>query len=297
MACYHPIEAYQSQSGGPLSFRETKHHDKSVDIPCGRCVGCRLEYSRQWAVRCLHESKCHKWSWFLTLTYDDDKVPALGSLSRADPQLFLKRLRRHFSEEPTRFFGCGEYGEATSRPHYHLLIFGPKFTDLRTWSDSKHGRLWTSATLDKLWTHGRVLVGEMTFKSAAYVARYSLKKVTGDLAKIHYRVLDTSTGEVGSRLPEFAMMSRRPGIGAEFYRRFRSDIYPRGRVVVNAREAPPPRFYDKRYAVDDPIKFEELQIKKELDIYAKRIDNSWERLAVKEEVAKARLTFKRRNLT
>lgn len=296
MACYHPIEAYQGKNGGPLSFRETKHHDKIVDIPCGRCVGCRLEYSRQWAVRCLHESKCHKFSWFFTLTYDDDKIPPLGSLSRVDPQLFLKRLRRHY-EEQLRFFGCGEYGDQTGRPHYHMLIFGLKLTDLRTWSDSQYGRLWSSPTIDKLWTHGRVLIGEMSFKSAAYVARYALKKVTGDLAAPHYRVVDVATGEIGSRLPEFAMMSRRPGIGAEFYRRFRRDVYPHGRVVVNGREAPPPRFYDKRFEVDSPLEYEELKIKKELDIYAKRIDNSWERLVVKEEVAKARLSFKKRYLT
>lgn len=239
MPCYHPLPAWYAkrlnESGKRgVTFRLSDGWSSHpVELPCGRCVGCRLERSREWAVRCVHESKAWDVSSFVTLTYSDEQLPDRGSLRPRDFVLFMKRLRK---EVPgVRFFQCGEYGEKLSRPHHHAILFNCGFSD-RVLLREKFGvRLYRSAQLERLWPFGISSVGDATFESAAYVARYAMKKVTGPGAAEHYQ----------GRVPEYLTMSRRPGIGRGFIEKFRGDVYPWDEVISRGHRMKPPRYYDK----------------------------------------------------
>lgn len=145
-------------------------------------------------------------------------------------------------------------------------------------------KVYVSPQLTRLWPHGFSYVGDVNFESAAYVARYALKKVVGTRDDLNRLVVE-STGEVLN--PEYVTMSRRPGIGTAWYKNYKSDVYPLGDRVIRGREMRPPRFYDKLYAVDDPVGFEDLQFRRESVLDKK--DNTVYRLAVKEEVTNSRL--------
>lgn len=294
MPCYHPVRAYQPDGGGSVVFREVRN-SREIWLSCGQCVGCRLERSRQWAVRCMHEAQLHgPNNSFVTLTYAPAKLPPGGSLCYRDVQLFFKRVRKERGR--FRYVVCGEYGEQLQRPHYHVIFFGLSWPDQQYWTKRQGNEMYRSPTLERLWPDGQSLIGSVTFQSAAYVARYSMKKVNGPNAPDHYRRVDLETGEVTQLQPEFLRMSLKPGIGARWLQKYLSDVYPRGKVVVNGREANPPRYYEKKYEELDPHAADELRAEREFLMYPKRLDNSRERLAVKETVAEARLKFKKREL-
>ena len=170
-------------------------------VACGQCVGCRLERSRQWAIRCVHESQMHEQNCFITLTYSDEFLPENGSLQLKHFQDFMKRLRFHVGGG-IRFFHCGEYGEENGRPHHHAIIFNHDFADKKVWKTNNGVVLYRSKILEELWPYGFATVGCVSFESAAYVARYITKKVNGDMADSHYL----------GREPEYITMSRRPGV-------------------------------------------------------------------------------------
>ncbi len=240
--CFCPLEGFRSPSGA-FVFARIKSIGLAMTVPCGRCVGCKLERSRQWAVRCMHEASLHADTSFITLTYDDEHVPRFGSLLMDDWQKFFKRLRRRVGK--VRFFGCGEYGEQFGRPHYHACLFGLDFPDKVLWTTRGVHDVFRSDLLESVWTYGQSEIGSLTFESAAYVARYCVKKITGKMAEAHYQCVDPETGEMGSRLPEFATMSRRPGIGAGWFDLYSDEVYPSDEVIVNGKAAKPPRFYDR----------------------------------------------------
>jgi hypothetical protein len=266
-----------------------------IDLPCGQCIGCRLERSRQWAVRCLHESSLHQENSFITLTYDDSNIPPGGSLRYDDFQRFMKRLRK-FSKRKITFYMGGEYGEQLARPHYHACIFGYDFPDKVYFSKSSDGsKLYTSAILGKLWPYGMSSVGSVTFASAAYIARYCVSKVNGDLAKRHYETI-TDDGEVIQRVPEFNHMSLKPAIGKRWLDKYMTDVYPRDYVIVNGVKTKPPAYYDTIFEKLDPGEFSEIVASRELDMQQFRSDNTFDRLAVKEAVKKAASSFLKRSL-
>ena len=255
MPCTSPLSAWQSPSGGRLEF-SPRDDSPMLLVPCGRCTWCRLERSRQWALRCQHESSLHERSCFLTLTYRE--MPAGGSLSKRHLQGFLKRLRRCLSPSRIRFFSCGEYGEKFSRPHYHLLIFGEDFSFDR---QAISHQLFLSPTVSKLWPFGFHSIGAFSVEAAAYTARYCLKKVSGpSFSKgLHYR----------SRVPEFTQMSRRPGIGAGWFDRYKFDVFPsdlnnEGVVDSNGRLGRPPRYYDKLLDREMPAMLADLKARRRL---------------------------------
>lgn len=295
MACFKPLSAYQ-QVDGSVVFVECGDVLRALTLPCGQCVGCRLERSRQWAVRCMHEAQMHERNSFVTLTYSDEYRPVGDSLVYRDFQLFMKRLRKE--KKSVRFYMCGEYGEEFGRPHFHACLFGCHFEDRAYWSKSPAGeKLYRSAQLERLWPFGFASVGEVTFESAAYVARYVMKKITGQRAEEAYRVVDSETGEVVERVPEFNRMSLRPGIGARWLEKFQSDVYPGGRVVVNGRECRAPRYYDKKFESFDAVAFEDVAYGRFLEGVARAADNTAERLAVREKVARARVGFLKRSIS
>ncbi len=245
-------------------------------------MGCRLERSRQWALRCVHESQLHSKNVFVTLTYSDEFLPDDRGLHVEDWQKFAKRVRKR--RGPFRFFHCGEYGEATLRPHYHALLFGLDFPD-QVEVAHKGRPIFSSPELRDLWGLGHVTVGPVTYESAAYVARYVMKKITGSAAAEHYSRVD-SNGETWNVRPEYTTMSRRPGIGSNWFDRFSSDVFPRDEVVHDGRRFRPPRFYDSKLESSELAKIK----RKRLDAVCKHVvDLTPERLAVRETVAAARL--------
>ena len=291
MPCYHPLNAMRSSSG--IQF--TGDTIGNIKIPCGRCVGCRLERSRQWSVRIMHESQLHAANSFITLTYDDAHVPSDYSLRYPDFQKFMKRLRKH-TGLPIRYYMCGEYGETFSRPHFHSCIFGFRPEDGVEFSKSGHNPIYTSEVLSKLWPFGFSSFGELTFESAAYVARYVMKKITGDAAKSHYEVIDDATGEVIQRVPEFAHMSLKPGIGSGWYDKFHSDVFPHDEVIARGLPCKPPRYYDKLLKRTNPVMHDEIKLQRVLDNYSKWRDNTPERLKIKETVKNAQISNLRRKI-
>ncbi|MDR1367216.1 MAG: hypothetical protein LBJ76_00670 [Candidatus Accumulibacter sp.] len=208
----------------------------------------------------MHEASLHDENCFITLTYDDEHLPENGSLCYSHFQLFMKRLRKKFTGKRISFYMCGEYGDTTSRPHYHAILFNHTFPDLeylkKTGSDAK---IYTSEILSKLWPYGMSSIGSVTFESAGYVARYCLKKVTGDDSRYHYSVLDRETGELTPLVPPFSHMSLRPGIARDFFVRFRDDCFPSDIVVVNGRKVNPPKYYDRLYKRMNPDGFRDVK--------------------------------------
>lgn len=316
MPCYHPITAYRSRTGRnkdgkwPIVFNATEGYaDKKLQLPCGKCIGCRLEKSRQWAMRCLDESKMHKNNCFITLTYNDDHLDSTGSLNKRDFVLFMKRLRKKYGSG-IRFFHCGEYGEKGLRPHHHACIFGFDFSDKQLYAVRNNVPLYTSKGLMDLWTDskgnsiGYSTIGEVTFESAAYVARYCTKKITGAKAEDHYK----------GRMPEYCTMSRMPGLGRMFYEKFKDDFYRndinviRGNVVCK-----PARYYDKLYdqtsgkliprletlkkgdKIETNIKSFDLIKHRRMSASLKNPDNDPDRLDVKEFIKGEKFKLLRRS--
>lgn len=211
---------------------------------------------RDWAIRMMHEAREHEANCFLTLTLDDKALPADRSLDVRHWQLFAKRARKRGLR--FRYFMAGEYGEEKLRPHYHACMFGEDFSaDRFYFKDAPSGApLFCSPLLNDLWSLGFASIGTLTFDSACYVAKYCTKKVTGKNADAHYERVNLATGETWKVRPEFATMSRRPGLGSEFYRKFGKEVFDNDSVIYNGREARPPRYYDKLFSVDDPETYE-----------------------------------------
>ena len=142
MPCYSPLIAWRAKHINPsgktslvFNQRDAAQPDDPVQLPCGQCIGCRLEKSRQWAMRIAHESSLYDQNCFLTLTFSDEHLPQNLSVSKRDLQLFMKRLRKHFAPRKIRFFQCGEYGELNMRPHYHSILFNVDFPDKYLWRE------------------------------------------------------------------------------------------------------------------------------------------------------------------
>lgn len=298
MPCFKPLTAYRS-NGGSVVFSELSRSGsvKTLSLPCGKCAGCRLERAREWALRCMHEASMHEENCYVTLTYSDMCLPDFRSLDYRDFQAFIRRLRVRELGREIRFYMCGEYGDEKWRPHFHALIFGYDFPDKVYWRKSPSGdSLFRSAILEGLWTGGFSSIGRVTFESASYVARYVMKKITGQEAETHYEYVDPVSGEVFRRVPEFNRMSLKPGIGARWLDKYESDVYPSGKVVMRGHEGMAPRYYDKRYKKRHPEKFENLEYVREREARLRYLDNTPERLAVKEKVKVAQLLMLKRKL-
>lgn len=260
--CTSPLKAYRTADGAVVFNPHRQDTVQDLELPCGQCWECRFKRSRDWAVRCMHEAQLHKSNAFITLTYAPEHLPADNSLHYDDFQRFMKRLRKRFKGTNIRFYMCGEYGENFGRPHFHACLFGIDFPDKKFLTKNKNGDcLYTSNILQDLWPFGISSIGDVNFQSAAYVARYIMKKITGDRAFKHYNEVDEDGVINGSRTPEFTRMSLKPGIGAGWLEKYRSDVYPHDHVIVKGRPVKPPRYYDKKYADVDPFDFDEIQYK------------------------------------
>lgn len=303
MACYHPLTAWKmpymvaGQLKYEISFKECSDSIQ-MSLPCGQCIGCRLEKSRQWAMRCMHEAQLYENNCFITLTYDDTHLPSDQSLHYEHFQKFLKRFRKSLNGVKIRYYMAGEYGENFGRPHFHACIFGYDFHDKKLWKRTASGSLiYRSEHLETLWPFGYSSIGDVNFESAAYVARYIMKKQTGKHSEKHYQYTSLETGEIVQMTPEFNKMSLKPGIGAEWYKKYRSDVYPHDYVVVRGKKVRPPKYYDSKYKTDYPYEYDELIYQREKRAKLNFADNTSDRLAVKEQVAEAKLQKLKRTLT
>lgn len=295
MPCHHPLQAvFSLRADGKKNITFSNINaklfhmgvkplgDNNISIPCGKCMGCRLERSRQWAVRCLHESKMYDNNCFITLTYDDDNLAKYvpdGSLNREHFQLFMKRLRTKYSNDKIRVFYCGEYGENLGRPHFHACLFNFDFPDKKFWKRSCDEKLYISDALYSLWPFGFHGIGSVTFESAGYIARYCTKKINGDMAKAHYQ----------GRTPEFVGMSLKPGIGKPWLDKFgKTDVFPHDEVIVRGAKCKPPRYYDKVLESIDPERFADIRESRQSRAEEKEDDNTYSRLLIKEKCLEAR---------
>jgi len=272
-----------------------------------------MERARQWGLRCLHEKKMWKHNFFATLTYNDEFLPPGGSLCLRDVQLFMKRLRKaklSNVNNPVRFFLAGEYGEENRRPHYHALLFNVQFGGLKRIGQNARGEaMYSSSELSELWSvdgqsMGHCSLGEVTFDSAVYCAKYAMKKLnvsenSSDEARAayaaRYHVYDLD-GVVHERVPEFAVMSRRPGIGALYYEKYGREVLEHDSVIVDGREVRPPRFYDTRSEAVDPVIFMRNKRKRKRMGVLARFDNTAERLLVKKRLMEIAAEKKERKL-
>lgn len=286
MPCYHPITAYRSRRVTPagkipLTFDPAESSGVTLQVPCGRCIGCRLDRVRDWTDRLMLEHRHHDEAIFVTLTYHPDKLPLGGTLVPRHFTLFLKRLRKSLPQK-IRFFHCGEYGSQLSRPHYHAIIYGYKPKDAILIKGGEFP-LYTSPTLESIWGHGFITFGDVTRQSCAYVAGYVVKKINGEQAEQHYTrtKVDGTTYRVH---PEYVTMSRRPGIASQFYEDFSTDIYPLDNLIVDGARHPVPKIFDRKLDKDNPSLLQSLKARRKKRARKSR-DNTPERLRSREQFA------------
>lgn len=245
-------------------------YDLPATVPCGQCIECRLKASRETAIRCMHEAERHERNTVITLTYATENLPAKGSIEPAHAVKFIKDLRAweeyragKGGRPPATFktYGCAEYGEKGHRPHYHIILFGFDFDD-KVQANGMPPGYYTSDTLTEKWGRGGTQLMDLTFESAAYVARYITKKLTGPRAQ-----------EYGDRLPEQTVCVTQKGLGKDWYNEWKEEIYNGDQVYRNTntgRRIPmrPPKYYDRRYEIENERDYE--RIKKERRIKNKK---------------------------
>jgi len=307
MTCFYPLKAFRTLNGG-IVFSDHKGGEP-LTLPCGQCIGCRIDRSRQWALRCVHEASLHgSENCFITLTYNAENLPPDCGLIKRDFQLFMKNLRQYLKPKKIKFYMCGEYGEKFNRPHYHALIFGHNFDDWLYLFDSPSGEaIYTSPTLEKIWDRGFVTLGHVTFESAAYCARYILKKINGPLADQvdsktglkHYERINTFTGEICEVLPEYSSMSRGGrsgrGIAHDWITRYSSDVYPKDFTTVRGNRVRPSRYYDNYLKNIDIDMYDDIKAGRALKAYESE-DNTESRLSSKRKICEAQLTNLKRTI-
>ena len=233
----------------------------------------------------------HMFNSFVTLTYDDDHLPEYNSLNYKHFQDFMKRLRK--SHNGVRFYMCGEYGEDFSRPHYHALLFNCFFPDRKKHSIGDSGSvIYTSEALTKLWPYGFSTIGDVTFESAAYVARYITKKITGEKADDHYK----------GKLPEYTTMSRggnvkgSRGLGSSWFKDYKLDVFPSDQVVLRGKVMKPPRAYDKWLEQDDVGQYTTIKLDRKAKALENAADNTAARLKAKEQCKLAQFALLKRGM-
>ncbi len=298
MACFKPLRGWVAKAPGRngglrIVFNRSMSHGMEMSVPCGQCIGCRLQRGGSWAIRCVHEAQLYDENCFITLTYRPENMPADGSLDKTHFQKFIKRLRRRFAGRTIRYYMCGEYGERLSRPHYHACLFNFEFPDKRFFRDVNGYSLYTSKMLEEVWKLGFCTIGELNYETAAYCARYIVKKVTGDMAGPHYERVDLLTGEIYQLVSEYTTMSRgrRPdgGIGYRWYQKYGDEVFPEDEVVMNGRLVKPPRYYSDMFQHENPEEYEQLRLRRHEFFLEHQEDCTPERLKVREQVKLAQI--------
>lgn len=297
MPCSFPLRGFRAKSGKLTFNLSQSYSDLPLEVPCGQCKWCRLNRSRQRALQCLHEASQHSQNAFLTLTYDDSHLPPFGSLVKSHFQLFMKRYRKWLNSHRISYYMCGEYGDQSHRPHYHALLFGHDFSDKKFLKSTHSGdKLYTSEKLSQLWTHGFCTIGDLTFESAAYVARYVTKKMTGKKAALKYgEIVNIQTGEITPRrIPEYGHPSH--GLGKKWFAKYMDDTYPSDSVALRGKLMKPPKYYDKLYAELHPEEFEKIKCARIALAKKSAEENTWERRLASEKIKSQQASLLKRTL-
>lgn len=269
----YSLARFSQLSGKQLKYEDLMYNPRVMLIPCGQCIGCRIRQREDWATRIELEARNYPKEevWFITLTYDDDHVPGMivktGEIMRKvqytwkpgekrpssvqillyeDIQKFLKRLRKAYRGK-LRYFVAGEYGEQTARPHYHMILYGWKPTDLENLYKIHHNGYYTSEWLKGLWKMGQIQIAQAVPETYRYVAGYVTKKmyeIDGKKANAYY--------ELGQTKP-FACMSLKPGLGDKYYQEHKEEIWKQGYIqCTNGKRAQIPRYYEKQMEAENP---------------------------------------------
>lgn len=314
MPCNFPIQAYRSGKVGPNGKKTVVFDSKkgnihtAFEVPCGKCIGCRLDHSRMWAMRCSLEASMHEKNSFVTLNYSDENKTQLGLQKgvsknpfrygkeveyvlaptvKEDLQNFIKKLRHRKPE--VRYYACSEYGEfgPGHHPHYHICLFGVDFnySGVVPHQDPKGETLYKSDELSELWPHGYHSIGEVNAKTAGYTARYCTKKINGETYRSHYYVVDRFTGRRTEVPTEQAYMSRRPGIGASWYDKYWKDLR-KDYINVEGKIYSIPRFYKERIEKEHPEIHKRNQRRRKIERHKREKDNTPDRRLSKDAVKK-----------
>ena len=288
MPCYYPLRGNRLSDGSVGQFRQAdkwslnREIEGQEQVPCGRCVGCRIDNKRSWAIRAMHEASLSPDNCFITLTYDDDHVPEGHTLRKTDFQKFLKRMRYRYGS--FSYMLVGEYGPTTLRPHAHALIFGLDFSEGPGEEDLESGH-WSSEMVSKCWKFGYNSVGTFTEERAAYVAGYCLKKLSGSRDRKERERIDPDTGEVWHVDPEFFLMSRNPAIGKRWFEKYHADCFPSDFVIDhNGNKAPVPPYYETLYERENGEAMARVRAARK---EAEKLPE-WEALKASEKTLKAR---------
>lgn len=295
-----PANIYEKQK--KITFKKPSNLDnyQELEIPCGICLGCRLDHSNSWACRIMLESYDHKENSFITLTYNNENLPKTENghmtLVKKDIQDFIKRLRFHLNKKIS-YFSCGEYGGKTFRPHAHLIVFGykPKDLKLHKYSETENN-MYISQELEKIWGKGYVCIEDVTYKSACYTARYVQKKagltptkrkLTGEVEEVEK--IDERNGEIYistinktltekydkyGREKEFIIMSKKPAIGLNYWLKNKDKIKRNGGILIKIDDKvvlkPIPRYYKKLWEREDIEELYRFKYKSQKNLACKR---------------------------
>lgn len=273
----------------------------------------------------MHEAKSNRFNTWITLTYDDEHLPDKyhtglvnpktkqpiysGNLVKEEIPKFIRRIRKALGREKwegrihhqngVRYYYAGEYGELYNRPHYHACLFGIEFADKKIIKTTNGGfKLYESKTLNELWPYGNHMIGDLTHETAAYTARYIMKKINGKQQKKHYEKINAETGEIINTEPEFNGMSTNPGIGNEHFQKYKKDYYreTESGVRVKGYRIRTPRYYDKLYERDNPQHLKNLKFARIMDMREKWENHTPARLKAGESIIIAATTNLRGNL-
>lgn len=329
VGCDSPLKGWRDRDTGGITFRRERSYGEKMEVGCGQCLGCRLDYARMWSMRITHEAQLYEFGYgnsFITLTYREPydcsieqlekslHVPNDWSLHDRHMTLFIKRLRKHFDDREIRYFYAGEYGRKCmhgldvslkecpicrhGRPHFHMCLFNAQFDDLEPYSTDGGKTNYTSKTLENLWGYGFVDVGELNYSSAQYAAKYCLKKIKGPLADEYYESFDVD-GNRTFLMPEFVRMSRGNashkggacGIGAKWLELYGGDVFPADEVPVPGAGVKKgvPRYYDKILERNDPELYESIRDKRRKYMNENKDEFTARRLEAKHKVKKARI--------
>lgn len=275
---YDAANLYDRDFGDWAKALEKKYgsYRKAQLIPCGHCIECRLAYARdkatQLSLEKLNPEYGNAESWFLTLTYDDLHIPTHHTINEEtgelfegtsvnprDMQLFWKRLRKHYKDKKIRYLNVMEYGEKTGRPHAHAIAFGIPLDQsqfIKRGNNNQGDPIWTSKEINDIWQNGEVIIGEATFQSMSYVARYTMKKIKAQYDDWYYQ-------SQGKR-KEWLSMS--DDIGKWYYDLHKDEIYKTDTVPIKDNHGnlcKPPKSYDRFYKRDNPKEWKRVQAKRE----------------------------------
>ena len=272
MPCYQPLVRALDSKGKQIFYKkEDKYvqyscYEEVNTVPCRQCIGCRMRKRLDWTIRGVNELQSSESASFVTLTYNPTSIPDDWSLSVVEAQKWLKRLRKRLSKDGIRirYYLCGEYGEEYGRPHYHAIIFGYDFPDKELYKQSMNGHnYYTSELLSKSWKRGFCTVADVNLTTIAYVAKYAMKKITGDMAEEHYTRPNRNTGELHLVTPEFQLASRNPALGRSWFEQYETDVFPEDCVVFEGKKFPVPRYYMDLLEKQNPDMYEQVQFQRQ----------------------------------